>query len=598
MKITPGLPFRLRRGEFLCESALSSPSGRFVLVNSRSTGQTAVSDTGSGAVRWWLTSEKVYGQSLLVLGLDGDLAVWNHHRERGWHSGTAGSGAEELRLTDAGEVELVAADDEVVWSSAGRVFSRPEHWPRSRIRFGLRRGESLDRQWLSSPDGGTLLHPNPTGSLILSPPRNQPGWSLPSGPGSDLVLGVDGRLVLVRDGRVETEIAGPGEELVLLPGRAELRDAEGAAVWTVPGDGPGQTVPPDDDRDGQQLRLRVLFDSLSPAHGYTVAVVQNVVPEEALRRWGLTADAMSRATWPEFESRRQEDSVPVAAVPLGPHTLLVAGAPDFPGDPLSAGTTVTRESRIPVMGYSTEFSMHQDGDTVSLLHERRPKRRRGMSRPELLDALARAGVEEHSRTRADWHAAFAGLELLCQVADVSPTAGDLNGELLGGLVPASIARPWTEPMRTPSPGRPSLRSEYFLLVRTDFSDEAAWASLLEELASDEFFQDADIHPVQDRGWEGADPDEVLAALPDLDRTDIFYLADRETMTQPGHPVLVVNTTLPAAGPDYEPVEGVSRSLRATAAALWSLHLNLEIANLSWEEYLPRPGSEDPVHRGF
>ena len=596
MKIASGLPLRLRRGEFLREAALSSPSGRFVLVNSRGAGQTAVSDTGSGAVRWWLTSEKIYGQSMLVLGLDGDLAVRNHHHQRGWHSGTAGSGVEELRLTDAGEVELVTADDEVVWSSAGRVFSEPEHWPRFPSRLG--RGERLGRRSLSSPDGGTLLHPGPAGLLLL-PPGNQPGWSLPAGPGSDLVLGGDGRLVLVRDGTVETEIAGPAEELVLLPGRAELRDAEGAVVWSVPGsEGPGQTVAPNADREGQQLRLRVLFDSLSPAHGYTVAVVQNVLPEEALRRWGLTADEMSRATWQEFESRREESSVPVAAVPLGPHTLLVAGAPWFPGDPLSAGTTVTRESRIPVMGYATEFSMHQDGETVSLLHERRPKRRKGMSRPELLDALARAGVEEHSRMRADWYAAFAGLELICRVADVSPAAGDLNGKLLGGLVPASIARPWPEPIRTPSPGRPPLESEYFLLVRTDFSDEAAWAALLEELASDEFFDDADIHPVQDRGWEGADPDEVLAAVPDLDRTRLFYLADRETMTQRGHPLLVVNTTLPAAGPDYEPVEGASRTLRATAAAVWSLHLNLEIANVSWEEYLPRTGSEDPVHRGF
>jgi hypothetical protein len=279
-------------------------------------------------------------------------------------------------------------------------------------------------------------------------------------------------------------------------------------------------------------------------------------------------------------------------------TLLVAGAPWLPGDPLSVGTTVVRESRVPACGWATEFSMHQNGRTISHLREATPKRRIGMDRPELLLAVNASALEAHLKGDADWMASLAGLELMSRVAGVSPTAADLNGVLLGGLVPASIAEPPEEIVKTPPAGRPPIPAEDFLLVRTDFSDDAEWAAILEELASDEFFEGNEIRPMDDRGWEGAPPDEVMAAVTNEEEIPAVYIADAEAMTGWGHPLLVINTDLPEASEDYEPVEGVSRTLRATADAIWSMHVNLEIANMDWGDFRPEPDDEDPVFRGY
>ena len=492
MTITPELQGpRLRPGEFLQQSSLSSPSGRFTLQNGMR-GSSSLIDNATEVVLWKVPDTNVYGSSSLVFGLDGDLVVWNHHRDRGWHSDTAGSGAEVLRVTDAGDVVLVAADGRIVWSTE------------------------------TAPDSDPF------------PPY----------------------------------VAQPSSDPV------------------VPREGPFQE------------RLENLFDSLAPAQGYTVAVVFDVIPEEALSRWGLPMDAVGRATWQELQNRRGDEEIPVAAVSLGSITLLVAGAPWLPGDPLSVGTTVVRESRVPGTGWATEFSMHQDGRTVSHLREATPKRRIGMDRPELLLAVNSSELESHLKGDADWMAGLAGLELMSRVAGVAPTAADLNGVLLGGLVPASIAEPPEEIVRTPPPGRPPLPAEDFLLVRTDFSDDTEWAALLEELADDEFFEGTEIRPVDDRGWEGAGMDEVMAAVTNAEVIPAVYIADTEAITGWGHPLLVINADLPEASPDYEPVEGVSRTLRATADAIWSMHVNLEIANMDWEDFLPDPDDDDPVFRGY
>ncbi len=482
---------RLRPGEFLHESSLSSPSGRFTLRNGIRGGSSLI-DNATEVELWKVPDTNVYGSSSLVFGLDGDLMVWNHHRDRGWSSDTAGSGAEVLRVTDVGNVELVAADGRIVWSSD-------------------------------------------------------------TAPGTD-----------------------PFPPYVAQPSSDQVAPTGGAF----------------------QQRLQNLFDSLAPAYGYTVAVLFDATPEEALHRWGLPMDAVGRATWQELQSRRGDGEVPIAAVSLGSMTLLVAGAPWLPGDPLSVGTTVVRESRVPGTGWATEFSLHQNGRTVSHLREATPKRRIGMDRPELLLAVQASELEEHLKGDADWMASLAGLELLSRVAGVSPAADDLNGELLGGLVPASVAQPPEEIVKTLPPGRPPIPAEDFLLVRTDFSDDAQWAAILEEVADDEFFEGTEIRPVNDRGWEGAGMDEVMAAVTNDEEIPAVYIADAEAMTGWGHPLLVINADLPEAGPDYEPGPGVSRTLRATADSIWSMHVNLEIANMDWEDYLPDPDSEDPVHRGF
>jgi hypothetical protein len=283
--------------------------------------------------------------------------------------------------------------------------------------------------------------------------------------------------------------------------------------------------------------------------------------------------------------------VAVAAVRLGRHTLLLAGAPWVQGgDTLSAGTTATRHSYDPDCGWSSEWSMHRDGATISHIREEQPKRRKGVDLPEIIEAVQEMN-EYQSWSSSHWFASYRSLELMCRVAGVWPTAADLRGELLGGVLPRSVVqRPVA--VRPQRPSRPPLVIEDDLvLVRTDFSDAEAWAVILDEVRTGGWTEEP-VQPTDDPGWEGADFEDVLAALPDDCDAEVVYLADAVSMTHQDHAVLAANTELPEASEDYDPGEGVTRTLRIEPAAVTSMHGNLQIANLSWEEYCVQ--LDDPV----
>jgi hypothetical protein len=465
---------QLRLGEYLHASSLTSPSGRFTLVNT--VDATTLYDHASGEPLWAASSENVYGQAILALGLDGDLTVWNHHRRPGWRSGTAGLGTQQLQVTDEGDVILIDGDGQVLWTTN------------------------------------------------TAPARATPGaviWPTPAGPDPS---------------------AGP--------------------AWS-------------------EATLAVCFDSLATGRGYTAVVVRDLTPAEALRRWGL--DEASTATWQELASRSTNDEIAVAAVPLDGHTLLVAGTAWVQGgDQLSAGTTAVRHSYDPQRAWPSEWSMHRDGATIAHVREEPPKRRKGVNRPEIRQAVEEMN-EHQSWSAPDWFASFRSLELMCRVAGVRPTAADLRGPLLGGVVPASLAQPPVL-VRPPRPDRPPLVIEDDLvLVRTDFSDDVAWAAILAEVRTGGFDEQA-VQPTDDPGWQGADFEEVLAALPDGCAPDVVYLADAVAMAHPDHALLAASTELPPASDDYEPEDGVTRTLRIEPGLVTTMHANLQVANLSWEEY--------------
>jgi len=567
---------RLRLGERLHAASLTSPSGRFTLQNTGS--DTFLHDHANGRQLWAASTENVYGSAVLALGLDGDLTVWNHHRQPGWRSGTAGQGTEELQVTDAGEVVLVDGDGRVRWTTG----TAPAHDPfppfEARVARGsvLRRGQILRHQILVSDDGSTALMHTPAG-LALYGHEHGFGWREPTD--ADAYLGLDDDGVLrVRSGeQVVKEIAGPGEQVVVVRGRAELRDASGGVVWSV-------SVAVPTTRPGpSQADLEVCFDSLATARGYTAVVVRDVPPAEALRRWGLGEAATVSGTWQQLQSRRAEDEIAVAAVRLGPHTLLMAGAAWVQGgDELAAGTTAVRHSYDATCDWSSEWSMHRDGVTISHIREEQPKRRVGVDLPEMVRAVQEMN-EDNSWSSPDWFASYQSLELMCRVAGVRPTAADLRGEVLGGFLPASAGqRPVLE--RPERPDRPPLVVEDDLVVvRTDFSDDETWAAILDEVRTGQFGEQA-VAPTDDPGWAGADFEEVVAALPEGFDGEVVYLVDAVAMTREDHAVLAVNTEIPATSADYEPEEGVARTLRIAPALVTTMHVNLQIANLSWEEY--------------
>ncbi|HUR95172.1 MAG TPA: hypothetical protein VMY76_11345 [Gemmatimonadales bacterium] len=124
------------------------------------------------------------------------------------------------------------------------------------------------------------------------------------------------------------------------------------------------------------------------------------------------------------------------------------------------------------------------------------------------------------------------------------------------------------------------------VIRTDFSDQAAWQQLREEIGRpvDGFF--AYVEFVDDPEYRGLDPAGLLALFPPGHHQGFAFIADGMTMTRPDHPLLVV---------DLRHAPG--REFRAVPSAVQSIENNLSIANMDFEEFAGAVG-DDGVFRGF
>jgi hypothetical protein len=126
-----------------------------------------------------------------------------------------------------------------------------------------------------------------------------------------------------------------------------------------------------------------------------------------------------------------------------------------------------------------------------------------------------------------------------------------------------------------------------LLVRVDFSDDAAWRQLLTDIEheTEEGFR-AYVEPIDDPEFDGADWLAIKAAVPDNDEgASVLFVADTATLATDDHPVLVVD--LFSDAPPF----------RCDAANLWSVESNLNISNMDWDEFAELAGP-DGVFRGF
>ncbi|MFJ7495157.1 DUF6924 domain-containing protein [Streptomyces sp. NPDC097727] len=149
------------------------------------------------------------------------------------------------------------------------------------------------------------------------------------------------------------------------------------------------------------------------------------------------------------------------------------------------------------------------------------------------------------------------------------------------------------------------KSEDTLLIRTDFSDEAAWLALriaVTTPVADEDDDDDDgflamLHIVDEPAYEGLTAEEIVALAPEED--DLLVVADRRTMTDSEMPLLAVHLTTH----DGEDGEGdnarldTTEELRVVARELWSLENNIAMANMDWEEFVEAT-DDDGVFRGF
>ncbi|WP_019544814.1 DUF6924 domain-containing protein [Streptomyces sulphureus] len=171
--------------------------------------------------------------------------------------------------------------------------------------------------------------------------------------------------------------------------------------------------------------------------------------------------------------------------------------------------------------------------------------------------------------------------------EAEATAGDRWDDLpepVGAYLESLNPAPRYEP---PNRALPLLTQENFgLLVRTDFSDDAAWTSLVETVHRPgvdyddpiEDFSDY-VDTVDDPLFEGSTPTQLMALVhrsQDDERmvADLVVLADRTAMRDPDHRVLVVSLNRP-----------IGDTFRIDPRRVGIMVANLAIGNMDIQDFM-------------
>jgi hypothetical protein len=151
-------------------------------------------------------------------------------------------------------------------------------------------------------------------------------------------------------------------------------------------------------------------------------------------------------------------------------------------------------------------------------------------------------------------------------ADLHPTAGHA-GFVLGFLL------------------RELPKTEEALVLRTDFSDDAAWEELCAAIQAPAGGFRAYVECVSDREFDGLTVEQLVALAPRGSGHTFAFMVDRTALTGPEHPILVVDLC-------DEP----GRVFRVIPSEVGGVENNLSIANMDFAEFADA-ADPDGVFRG-
>jgi hypothetical protein len=125
-----------------------------------------------------------------------------------------------------------------------------------------------------------------------------------------------------------------------------------------------------------------------------------------------------------------------------------------------------------------------------------------------------------------------------------------------------------------------------LVVRTDFSDDAAWKQVcarIEEPVDD--FR-AYVSFLDDHRFANLATEILLALVSEDSDHSFFFVVDSLTVSSPEHPILAVDC-----------LDQPGRTFRVVPREMWSVENNLSLSNMGFEEFAESV-DEDGVFRGF
>ncbi|MEV5833271.1 hypothetical protein [Nocardia sp. NPDC052112] len=134
-----------------------------------------------------------------------------------------------------------------------------------------------------------------------------------------------------------------------------------------------------------------------------------------------------------------------------------------------------------------------------------------------------------------------------------------------------------------------------LFIRTDFADDAGWAETLDAALQpwdlgDGILVYAGITPVDDRRFAGLTAAKLESLVP-APPPYYLFLVDKRTITDPEHPILVVDTSRGNAD-----VVGF-QTFRVVPSEMPAVENNLSLANMDFEDFSDNV-DPDGVFRGF
>lgn len=129
-------------------------------------------------------------------------------------------------------------------------------------------------------------------------------------------------------------------------------------------------------------------------------------------------------------------------------------------------------------------------------------------------------------------------------------------------------------------------SEDALVVRTDFSDEAAWARICREIEAPVGEFRAYVSFVSDPDFDGISISELISLGRRGPFRSFMFVVDRVSLTDTEHPILVLDL-----------LHEVGRTFRVVPHEMWGVENNLSIANMDFSDFADN-AETDGVFRGF
>ena len=122
------------------------------------------------------------------------------------------------------------------------------------------------------------------------------------------------------------------------------------------------------------------------------------------------------------------------------------------------------------------------------------------------------------------------------------------------------------------------------VIRTDFSDDAAWRDAFARVSAeyrgdgDDVAVSMDMTPIDDRRYENLTPQQLALLVPPGAIWPMLVVADAQTMAAPRRHLLLVNLDEDSLVP----------TARATPPAVIEIAINLWLGNMDWEDFVGDP----------